>query len=70
MIQKKFDIRGLEDYVMPAPEEEVHLETTSSEESEDEEWVTDNVVMLKNVSLKLILQDKGGKQHCLSICWF
>ena len=26
--------------------------------------------MLKNVSLKLILQDKGGKQHCLSICWF
>ena len=37
MIQKKFDIRGLEDYVMPAPEEEVHLETTSSEESEDEE---------------------------------
>ena len=43
MIQKKFDIRGLEDYAMPAPEEEVHLETTSSEESEDEEWVTDNV---------------------------
>ena len=43
MIQKKFDIRGLEDYVMPAPEEEVHLETTSSGESEDEEWVTDNV---------------------------
>ena len=27
---------------MSGPEEEFHLETSSSEESEDEEWVTDN----------------------------
>ena len=24
----------------------------------------------KDVSLMLILKDKGGKQHCLPICWF
>ena len=24
----------------------------------------------KNVSLTLILKDKGGKQHCSPICWF
>ena len=33
---------GLEDYIMSGPEEEFHLETSSSEESEDEEWITDN----------------------------
>ena len=26
--------------------------------------------MWKDVSLGLILKDKGGKQHCLPICWF
>ena len=34
-------IRGLEDYVKPAPEEEFHSKTSSSEESEDGEWVTE-----------------------------
>ena len=24
----------------------------------------------KDVSLRLILKDKGGKQHCLPVCWF
>ena len=24
----------------------------------------------KDVSLKLILKNKGGKQHCLPFCWF
>ena len=27
---------------MPAPKKELHLETSSSGESKDEEWVTDN----------------------------
>ena len=36
------NIRGLEDYVMPAPKEDIHLETSSSEENEDEELVNDN----------------------------
>ena len=26
--------------------------------------------ILKDVSLRLILKDKCGKQHCLPICWF
>ena len=24
----------------------------------------------KDISLRLIFKDKGGKQHCLQICWF
>ena len=36
------NIGRLNDYVMPAPEEEFHLKTYSSKEGEDEEWVTDN----------------------------
>ena len=36
------NIWRLKDYVMPAPKEEFHLETYSSEESGDEEWFTDN----------------------------
>ena len=38
----QINIWRLNDYVMPAPEEEFHLKAYSSEESEDEEWVTDN----------------------------
>ena len=26
--------------------------------------------MWKDVSLRLIVKDKGGKQHCLPFCWF
>ena len=36
------NIQGLEDYIMPAPVKEFHLETSSIEESEREEWVSDN----------------------------
>lgn len=36
------NIWELEDYVIPAPEEQFHLETSSSGENEDKEWVTDN----------------------------
>ena len=38
----QINIRGLEDYVMPAPEKGFYLETSSSEESEDEKWAIDN----------------------------
>ena len=36
----------LEDYVTFAPDKEFHLETSLSEESEDEEWVTTTMVIL------------------------
>ena len=31
---------------------------------------TDFKDIWKDVSLKLILKDKVGKQQCLSFCWF
>ena len=39
----------LEDYVTFAPDKEFHLETSLSEESEDEEWVTTTMVILITV---------------------
>ena len=42
------NIRGLEDCIMPPLEEEFHLETSSSEESKDEEWVSDDYGNVNN----------------------
>ena len=38
----KINIWGLDNNVMPEPEEEFHLEASSSEQIKDQEWVTDN----------------------------
>ena len=35
------NVQGLKDYVILAPEEEFQLETSLSEKSEDQDWVTD-----------------------------
>ena len=47
-------LQGLEDYVMPVPEEDFYIEKSSSEESKEEEWVTDN--------------DDNGNKSCTTDC--
>ena len=41
LLDSRINIQGLEDYVMPAPEDKLHLQTSSDEESEDYQWLTD-----------------------------
>ena len=41
LLDSRINIQGLEDYVMPAPEDKLHLQTWSDEESEDYQWLTD-----------------------------
>ncbi len=50
-LDDQVNIRGLEDYKMPLPEEEFHLETSSEEDDDD-----DKMVSLLMPLLNLILQ--------------
>lgn len=41
LLDSRINIQGLEDYVMLALEDKLHLQTSSDEESEDYQWLTD-----------------------------